>query len=87
MGMRGLRLTQGALRLLRQTGKRFGFLGALASWWRGRHDWLAGGRGGGGPQTAEPQEDAPQRHESQLVDNEGRDHGNAPADNGEMRTW
>ena len=37
------------------------------------------------PQPAEHQEDAYQRHKTKLGEQEGGYHGNAPADDGEMR--
>jgi hypothetical protein len=84
--MGGFSLTQGARRSLGQASKRFGFLEALAS---GRLDWherLVRSSGIVGPQPAEPQEDAHQRHETELVDKESWYHGNAPADDGVRET-
>src|SRR5215475_4899931 len=82
VGMGGFSRTQGARRSLGQAGKRFGFLGALASGWRGWHDQLVRGSGVVGPQPAEHQEDAHQRYETELVDEERWYHGHAPADDG-----
>ena len=75
-------LTPGTMGSLGQTGKRFGFLGTLASWWLGWHDWLTRGSDAVGPQTAEHEKDAHQRHEPEVVEKEGWYHGNAPADDG-----
>ena len=55
---------------------------SVASGWLGWHDRLVRGNGAIGPQPAEHQEDAYQRHETELVEKEGGYHGNAPADNG-----
>jgi hypothetical protein len=81
-GLWGFSLTQGALRSLGQARKRFEFLGAFASGWLGKHDRLVRGSGIAGPQPAEHQEDTHQRHETELVEQEGGYHGNAPADDG-----
>jgi hypothetical protein len=71
VGMCGFSLTQGALRSLGQGSKRFGFLGARASWWLGWHDRLATGSGMIGPQHVEHEEDTPQSYEPELVEKEG----------------
>ena len=81
-GLCGFSLTQGARRSLGQASKRFGFLGACTSGWLGWHARLVRGSSIVGPQPAEHQEDAPQRHETKLVEQEGRYHGNAPAEDG-----
>ena len=60
-------LTPGTMGSLGQTGKRFGFLGTLASWWLGWHDWLTRGSDAVGPQTAEHEKDAHQRHEPEVA--------------------
>jgi len=84
--MGGLSLTQGARRSLGQASKRCGLGGAFVSGWCGGHDWLVRGSGGVGPEPAEHQEDAHQRHETELVDKERWYHGNAPADDGVRET-
>ena len=86
VGLCGFALTQGARRSLRQASKRFGFLGALASGGLGWHDRLMRESGLVRPQPAEHQEDAHQRHETELVDKEGWYHGNAPTDDGVRET-
>src|SRR5262249_47948665 len=78
-GLGGFALTPGARRSLGQASKRFRFLRALASGGRGWHDRLVRGSGVIGPEPAEHQEDAPQRHETEVVKQEGWYHGNAPA--------
>ena len=64
-------LTRGAMGSLGRSSKRFGFLGALASWWLGWHDRLARERGIVGAQTAEHQEDAHPGNEPELVEKAG----------------
>ena len=86
MGLCGFSLTQGARRALGQASKRLGFLGALASGGLGWHERLVRGSGIVGPQPAEHQEDAHQRHETELVEKERWYHGNAPADDGVRET-
>ena len=71
VGMGGFSLTQGARRSLGQASKRLGFLGALASGGLGWHERLVRGSGIVGPQPAEHQEDAHQRHETELVKKRG----------------
>src|SRR5215467_499936 len=85
-GMGGFALTQGARRSLGQASKRLGFLGALASGGLGWHERLVRASGNVGPQPAEHQEDAHQRHETELVEHERRYHGNVPAEDGVRET-
>ena len=82
MGLCSFSLTQGALRALGQARKRLGFLGALASGGLGWHERLVRSSGIVGPQPAEHQEDAHQRHETEVVKQEGWYQGNAPAEDG-----
>jgi hypothetical protein len=81
----GLLLTQRTGGLVRQARKRFGLAEALASGWLRWHDRLATGSGVVGPQPVEHEEEPHQCHEPELVEKEGWYHGNAPADDGEMR--
>ena len=85
MGMGGLVFTQDALRPLSQAGKRLGCLGARVSGWLRGGDRLATGSGITGPQRAEHEENAHQRHKPEVVEKKSRYHGNAPADGSELR--
>src|SRR5215471_445166 len=75
LGMRGLALTQGTVRLVRQALERFGLGGPLALG-RGRHRW--GGPTWFGPREMQHDKEPDDRQQSKLVVNKMRDHGNAP---------
>jgi hypothetical protein len=71
--------------LVREARERFGLAGADASGWRGGRARLATGSGVVGPQPGEHQEAPHQCNKPEVVEKEGWYHGNAPADDGEMR--
>jgi hypothetical protein len=76
LGMRGLALTQGTRRLVRQALERFGLGGPLALG-LGRHRW--GGPTWFGPSEMQHDKEPDDRQQSELVVNKMRDHGNAPS--------
>ena len=87
LGRRCFLRTQGTMRFVRQAHKRFAVVRAGASGWLGWRDRLATGSGVVGPQPIEHEEEPHQCNEPELVEKEGWYHGNAPADDGEMRAF
>src|SRR6516162_10927758 len=87
LGLRCVLRTPGTMRFVRQAHQRFEVVRAGASGWLGWRNRLATGSGVVGPQPIEHEEEPHQCNEPELAEKEGWYHGNAPADDGEMRAF
>ena len=77
-------LAQGAGWLVAETHKRFGLSRALVPGWLGGGDRLETGAGVIWPQPIEHEEEPHQGDQQEFVEKQGRYHGHAPSDGGEM---
>ncbi len=86
LGRQDVLLTQGTVRFLGQTGKRFGVVGALAAW-RDERSWVWTSGEITRPDIQKQEAQSYECDQCKLVEKQVRHHGNAPSQRCEIEAF